>query len=66
MDYQELLKKQNELNNLNDRQIQERIVLELIELKNDARTIRNNVQFFFWVTLLGIIATVVFLFIFNS
>ncbi|WP_396153706.1 hypothetical protein [Flavobacterium sp.] len=54
MDYGDKLKTEKELSELTDRQLQERIAYELIDTKKKTESIKNNVQFFFWLTLASI------------
>jgi len=51
----EVLKQQ--LKELSDREIQERLLLENIEKSHNIKSIYQNVQFFFWITLISLIIT---------
>jgi hypothetical protein len=48
----EVVKKQ--LSELSDRELQEKIALNLIESKHKTESIKNNVQFFFWATIFAV------------
>jgi hypothetical protein len=54
MNYQDKLRIEKELSELTDRQLQEKIALNLIESKHKTESIKNNVQFFFWATVFAV------------
>lgn len=49
-----------EIQELNDRELQERIALELIRLNSKNRRILDNVLFFFWATIIFILGSIYF------